>query len=132
MLFRSNVAAGFISVTAALPHIRSGRLKILVIAGKERLNAAPDVPTAAEVGMPDVEIASGWFGVLAPARTPRPIIEQLNAEVHKVMRSNDMIEAMKAVGVEIAIGTPEEFGRIIESEIQRWGKVVRALNLKPE
>ena len=72
------------------------------------------------------------LGLLAPARTPRPIVDLLNAETHKVMRAADMIEAMKAAGVEIALGTPEEFGRIIEAEMQRWGKVVRALNLKAE
>jgi tripartite-type tricarboxylate transporter receptor subunit TctC len=72
------------------------------------------------------------LGLLAPARTPRPIIELLNTEVHKAMRRPGAVEAMRSMGVEIALGTPEEFGRLIESEMQRWGKLVRTLGIKAE
>jgi len=70
--------------------------------------------------------------VLAPARTPRPLIDRLNSEIHKTMRAPGAVDAMRNVGVEIALSTPEEFGRIIESEMQRWGKLVRTLKLKVE
>ena len=68
----------------------------------------------------------------APARTPRPIIDFLNAEVHKTMRAPAAVEAMRSVSVDIELSTPEEFGRVIDSEMKRWGKLVRTLNLKPQ
>jgi tripartite-type tricarboxylate transporter receptor subunit TctC len=76
--------------------------------------------------------ADAVLGLLAPANTPRAIIDTLNAEVHKAMRRTDMVEAMRGMAVDIALSTPEEFSRLIESEMQRWGKLVRALNLKAE
>jgi tripartite-type tricarboxylate transporter receptor subunit TctC len=113
------------------PHIQSGRLRSLGIASAKRAASMPDMPTIAESGVPGYS-ADAVLGLLAPARTPRPVIDVLNAEVHKAMRLPEMMEAMKNVGVEIALSTPEEFGRIIESEMQRWGKVVRTLNLKAD
>ena len=89
------------------------------------------MPTIAESGLPGYS-ADAMLGLLAPARTPRAVIEFLNAEVHKAMRTPEMAEAMKNVGVDVVLSTPEEFGRMIEAEMQRWGKVVRALNLKLE
>lgn len=111
------------------PHIQSGRLRVLGIASARRSASAPEIPTIAEAGVPDFR-ADAVLGLLAPARTPRAIIETLNAEVHKTMRLPGAVDAMRGVGVEIALSTPEEFGRLIESEMQRWGKVIRALNLK--
>ena len=113
------------------PHIQSGRLRVLGIASAKRSAAAPEIPTIAEAGVPDYR-ADAVLGMLAPARTPRPIIDTLNAEVHKTMRLPAAVEAMRGMGVDIALSTPEEFGRVIESEIQRWGKLIRALNLKPQ
>jgi tripartite-type tricarboxylate transporter receptor subunit TctC len=111
------------------PHIQNGRLRALGIASAKRSPSAPEIPTIAESGVPGYR-ADAILGLLAPARTPRAIIETLNTEVHKTMRKPDAVEAMRSVGVDIALSTPEEFGRVIESEMQRWGKVVRALNLK--
>ena len=74
--------------------------------------------------------ADAVLGVLVPARTSRAIVDTLNAEVHKTMRQPAAVDAMRGMGVDIALSTPEEFGRLIESEMQRWGKVVRALNLR--
>jgi tripartite-type tricarboxylate transporter receptor subunit TctC len=113
------------------PHIQSGRLRSLGIASPKRAASMPEMPTIAESGVPGYS-ADAVLGLLAPARTPRPVIDLLNTEVHKAMRLPDMQEAMKNVGVEVALSTPEEFGRLIESEMQRWGKVVRTLGLKAE
>jgi tripartite-type tricarboxylate transporter receptor subunit TctC len=126
-----HVALVFGNALTVKPHIQSGRLRALGLASPKRSASSPEMPTIAEQGVPGYS-ADAVLGLLAPARTPRPIVDLLNAETHKVMRAADMIEAMKAAGVEIALGTPEEFGRIIEAEMQRWGKVVRALNLKAE
>ena len=111
------------------PHIQSGRLRALGIASAKRSASAPEMPTIAEGGVPDYR-ADAVLGLLAPARTPRAIVETLNAEVHKTMRQPAAVDAMRGMGVDIALSTPEEFGRLIESEMQRWGKVIRALNLK--
>jgi tripartite-type tricarboxylate transporter receptor subunit TctC len=111
------------------PHIQSGRLRALGIASARRSASAPEMPTIAEAGVPGFS-ADAVLGLLAPARTPRAIVDKLNAEVHKIMRLPGAVDAMNSMGVDIALSTPEEFGRLIESEMQRWGKVVRALNLK--
>jgi tripartite-type tricarboxylate transporter receptor subunit TctC len=89
------------------------------------------MPTIAEAGVPGYR-ADAVLGLLAPAQTPRPIIETLNAEVRKAMVLPATVEAMRGMGVDIELSTPEEFGRLIESELQRWGKVIRALNLKAQ
>ena len=111
------------------PHIQSGRLRALGIASAKRSASAPEMPTIAEGGVPDYR-ADAVLGLLAPARTPRAIVETLNAEVHKTMRLPAAVDAMRGMSVDIALSTPEEFGRLIESEMQRWDKVIRALNLK--
>jgi tripartite-type tricarboxylate transporter receptor subunit TctC len=124
-------AAVFGNALTVKPHIESGRLRALGIASAKRSASAPEMPTIAEAGVPGYR-ADAVLGLLAPARTPRSIVDRLNAEVHKTMRRPGAVEAMRNVGVEIALSTPEEFGRVIESEMQRWGKLVRALNLKVE
>ena len=111
------------------PHIQSGRLRALGTASAKRSPSAPELPTIAETGVPGYH-AEAVLGMLAPARTPRAIIDKLNAEVHKTMRTQAAVDAMTRLGVEIELSTPQEFGRVIESEMQRWGKVVRALGLK--
>ena len=126
-----HIALVFGNALTVKPHIESGRLRALGTASNKRSVSAPEMPTIAESGVPGYS-ADAILGLLAPARTPRPIVELLNGEVHKAMRLAEMAEAMKNVGVEVALSTPEEFGRLIESEMQRWGRVVRALNLKVE
>ena len=125
------VMAVFGNALTVKPHIHSGRLRALGIASTGRSASAPEIPTIAESGVPGFR-ADAVLGLLAPARTPRAIIETLNAEVHKAMRQPDTVEAMRGMAVDIELSTPEEFGRLIESEMQRWGKLVRALNLKVE
>ena len=113
------------------PHIESGRLRALGLASPKRSPSAPELPTIAEAGVPGYS-ADAVLGLLATARTPRAIIDRLNAEVHKVMRMPGAVDAMRSVGVDIALSTPEEFGRLIESEMQRWGKLIRTLKIKVE
>jgi len=113
------------------PHIESGRLRALGLASPQRSPSAPELPTIAEAGVPGYS-ADAVLGLLATARTPRAIIDRLNAEVHKVMRMPGAVDAMRSVGVDIALSTPEEFGRLIESEMQRWGKLIRTLKIKVE
>jgi len=125
------VALVFGNALTVKPHIESGRLRALGIASAQRSKSAPDLPTISEAGVPGFR-SDAVLGMLAPARTPRAIIDTLNAEAHKVMRQPDSVDAMRRMAVDIALSTPEEFGQLIESEMQRWSKVVRALNLKPQ
>jgi len=124
------VALVFGNALTVKPHIESGRLRALGIASAERSKSFPDLPTIAEAGVPGYR-SDAVLGLLAPARTLRAIIDTLNAESHKVMRQPESVEAMRRMAVDIVLTSPEEFGRLIESEMQRWGKVIRALNLKP-
>jgi len=125
------VALVFGNALTVKPHIESGRLRALGIASAQRSRSAPDLPTISEAGVPGFR-SDAVLGMLAPARTPRAIIDTLNGESHKVMRLPASVEAMHRMAVDIALSTPEEFGKLIESEMQRWGKVIRALNLKAE
>ena len=121
----------FANSAPALPHIRAGRLRALGISSTKRSAVAPEIPTIAESGVPAYE-AAAIFGLLAPANTPRPIIELLNAEVHKAMRVPEVVESMKTLGADVVLTTPEGFGSVVASEIKRWGELVRALNLHVE
>ena len=123
------VAVVFGNALTVKPHIESGRLRALGIASAKRSASAPQLPTLAEAGVPGYR-SEAVLGFLAPAKTPRAIIDTLNAEAHKAMRQPDTVEAMRRMAVDIELSTPEEFGRLIESEMQRWSKVIRALDLK--
>ncbi|MBT2321832.1 tripartite tricarboxylate transporter substrate binding protein [Variovorax paradoxus] len=129
----ADLAAGHISLmldtTTCLPFVASGRMRALAVASKKRNPALPDVPTFDEVGLPGV-YASSWYGLMAPAGTPRPIIDKLNAEANQVLQSADMKRRMAEFGAEIGGGTPEEFGQFIASEIKRYESIVRLSGAK--
>ncbi|HET7598543.1 MAG TPA: tripartite tricarboxylate transporter substrate binding protein [Burkholderiales bacterium] len=125
------VALVFGNALTVKPHIESGRLRALGIASARRSPSAPDLPTIGEAGVPGFR-SEAVLGLLAPAGTPRAIIDTLNAEAHKVMREPSVEEAMRRMAVDVDLSTPEEFGRLIESEMNRWAKVIRALKLKPQ
>ena len=121
----------FANSAPALPQLRSGRLRALGISSLKRSAVAPEIPTITESGVPGFE-AITIFGLVAPANTPRPVIELLNAEVHKAMRTREVGDSTKALGEDVVLTTPEGFGKVIELEVKRWGDLVRALNLKIE
>ena len=127
-----NVAMGFVSLTAALPHVRTGKLRILMVTGKQRSSAAPDVPTATEVGLPEIDIAHGWFGILAPARTPKAVISRLNSEVVKAVQTPDVQTRFSAQGLAPASSTPDEFLALIKSDLVRWPKIIKEAGLRVE
>jgi len=120
-----------IGVPAAAPHVKAGRLRALAAIAPQRLPALPEVPTVAEAGLPGFEVTT-WYGVLAPAGTPRPIIARLNAELVKVMHSPEMKERLAAIGTDPVTTTPEEFAAYIQAEIVKWGDVIRKANLRAD
>jgi tripartite-type tricarboxylate transporter receptor subunit TctC len=120
-----------IGVPAAAPHVRSGRLRALAVIAPQRLPALPEVPTVAEAGLSGFEVTT-WYGVLAPAGTPRPIVARLNAELVKVMHSPEMRERLAGIGTNPVTSTPEEFAAYIHAEIGKWGDVIRKAGLKAD
>jgi tripartite-type tricarboxylate transporter receptor subunit TctC len=120
-----------IGIPAAAPHIKSGKLRALALIAPQRSRTLPEVPTIAEAGLPDFEVTT-WYGVLAPAGTPRPIVARLNAELVRIMHAADLKERLDAMGTEPRTSTPEEFAAYIRQEIAKWGDVIRKAGLKAE
>ena len=113
------------------PHVRSGRLKVLAVLSPNRTAIFPDVPTIAESGYPGFE-ASVWYGLVAPAATPRAVVTRLHAEVQKALATAEVRERMTAVGGEVLPGSIESFASLIRSERQRYDKLVRENQIKPD
>ncbi|HEU0290736.1 MAG TPA: tripartite tricarboxylate transporter substrate binding protein [Burkholderiales bacterium] len=114
-----------------LPHIQSGRVKALAVTGSQRSRLLPELPTIAEAGLPGYG-ASGWYGLLAPAATPRPVIGRLHAEAVKALRLPDVVERLSGQGAEPVGNTPEDFSAFIRSEIDKWANLVKAANMRVE
>jgi tripartite-type tricarboxylate transporter receptor subunit TctC len=126
-----NVHLVFIGIPAAAPHIKAGKLRALALVASQRSGALPDVPTVAEAGLRDFEVTT-WYGVLAPAGTPRSIVVRLNAELVKIMHSSELKERLAATGTEPLTSTPEEFAAYIKREIAKWGDVIRKSGAKAD
>lgn len=113
------------------PHVKSGKLKVLAVLSTNRSTIFPDVPTIAESGFPGFE-ASVWYGLVAPAATPKAIVSRLHAEVQKALQTKEVRERMTQVGGEVLPGSAEMFAALIRSERQRYEKLVREANIKPD
>ncbi len=116
---------------AVLPHVEAGTLRALGISSPKRVPAMKDIPTIAEQGYPGFE-ADQWYGILAPAGTPKPIVDRLNAEIRKAMTDPDIVTALARDGADVWVTTPEEFRDFIAKEIPRWAEVVNAAKIKIE
>lgn len=115
------------SITAPLPHVRSGKMRVLGVMDTKRLPQVPDAPTFKEAGY-DL-VAPAWYTLVAPAGTPHEAIEKLNHAVNRVITREDFIARARAMGMEPRGGTPEELGRYIKSEFDRWVPLLKSLNL---
>jgi tripartite-type tricarboxylate transporter receptor subunit TctC len=116
---------------SALPHVKSGRMRALGVTTVKRSPAAPDVPTLIEGGVAGYDYST-WYGLLAPAGTPKPIIEMLNASNRKVLARDDIKQKLESQGVDPIVNTPAEFSTYMKSETEKWGKVVKATGAKAE
>ena len=121
----------FDSVPSMAPMIQAGRVKALGTTGKMRSAILPDVPTLSEAGVPGYE-ATIWIGVMAPAGTPQPIVTLLNTEINKILARADVVEAWTKQGATAMSMTPEQFGDYVQSEIDKWARVINANGIKPE
>jgi tripartite-type tricarboxylate transporter receptor subunit TctC len=129
-LLGGQVQLMFATMPAAMPHVRSNRLRAIAVTSIKRSQAMPDLPTIGET-LKGYD-ASTWYGVLAPARTPRPVITRLHAEIVKILGVADTRDRLLAQGFEPVGSTPGEFAAYIKSEIVKWGKVIKAAGIKPE
>jgi tripartite-type tricarboxylate transporter receptor subunit TctC len=130
-LVSGEVKAGFALVPGVLPHVKAGRLKAYIVTGRQRFRGAPEIPTAAEQGLPGFELEF-WIGMLAPARTPRELVAKLNHDVGEILRSPAMQATLLAQGAEAAPGTPEAFAAFIESESAKMKKLVALTGMRAD
>ncbi len=121
----------FATLPAALPHVKSGRVRALAIAAAKRSPALPELATISESALPGFDV-SAWNGVLSPRATPRAIVDRLNRELHRIVAIAEVRERAAAQGAELAAGTPEQFTAYIQSQIAKWTKVVRFAGVRPD
>jgi len=132
----TDLIAGRTQATSAgtpplMPHVKSGKLRVIAVGTSKRLHSLPDVPTVAEQGYPGFE-TSQWYGLNAPAGTPEPIVRRLAAEAAKAAKSAFVLERFKSDDAEAVGSTPQEYAAFIKKEQERWSKVVRAANVKAD
>jgi tripartite-type tricarboxylate transporter receptor subunit TctC len=111
--------------------VKAGKLRPLAVASSKRIASLPDVPTVAEAGLPGFEVVS-WQAIFAPAGTPKPIVQRLNADIAKVLKMPDVKVKLDELGVDPAAGPPEQLAAFQKSEIAKWAKVVKAAGVKVE
>jgi tripartite-type tricarboxylate transporter receptor subunit TctC len=124
------VAINFPSILTALAHVRSGRVRALAVTGASRTRAAPELPTMQEAGVKGYESAT-WYGVVAPAGTPQDIVTRLSTEVAAIVKQPDTNERLSREGADPVGSSPQEFGRFMQFEIEKWRKVIRAAGIMP-
>ncbi len=132
----TDLIGGQVSMTmtgapAVMPHVNAGKLRALGVSSAKRLDAFPQIPTIAEAGVPGFE-ATQWYGVVAPAGTPKDVVAKLAAEIARIVQSPEMKERLNTEGAIPATDTPEAFAAFIREEHKRWGAVVRATGMRPD
>jgi tripartite-type tricarboxylate transporter receptor subunit TctC len=120
----------FDNIVALIPHVRAGKVRALAVSSARRHPQLPDVPTIQEAGVKDFETVA-WFGILAPAGTPRNVIARLNAETLKALKLPDVQKRLVDSGSDIIGNTPEQADEFLRAEVEKWGKVVRAAKVTP-
>jgi tripartite-type tricarboxylate transporter receptor subunit TctC len=130
-LLGGNVLFMFDNPSSILPHVTAGKLVAVAYSGSKRSPALPNVPTVAEAGVPGFETVN-WFGLFAPAKTPTDILDKMNLEVGKALNASDIKEQFAKDGVEVAPGSRAALGAFVRNEIEKWGKIVKERNIKPD
>ena len=117
----------FVELAATMQHIQAGRVRVLAVGAKQRSAALPNVPTVAET-LPGYAVTV-WFGLVAPPNTPPAVTAKLSAAVSEVMRSPDLVATLHGLNIVPVGGSPQEFQRFAQDEVERWGKVIRAAKI---
>lgn len=121
----------FDGMATSLPHVRGGRLRAVAVATARRASAMPDLPTVAESGLPGFDVGS-WFGLLAPAGTPAPVVERINAEVRTALGREAVRKLIADAGLEAVPCSPQEFATMMRAETQRWTELIRETGIRAE
>ena len=130
-LLGGNIPLVYTAVAGANQHIKSGRLTPLAVSSFQRSSSLPDVPTFIESGIKDFELSS-WVGLLAPAKTPRPVIMRLNQALNEILASTEGKERLNAMGITATVGSPEKFSEQIKFDLTRFAAIVKNANIKAE
>ena len=130
-LIAGQISLAFDQITTAKPHVIAGKLRALAISTAQRSALMPDMPTIAESGVPKYESIS-WNGFVVPSATSRTVIDRLQTDINKLIKSPDMTERLASIGGESVGGTPEQFAALIKSESVRWGRLIDQLGIKPQ
>jgi tripartite-type tricarboxylate transporter receptor subunit TctC len=130
-LIAGQVQVMFDNTPNVLPHVKAGKLKAIAVSSKKRSSLAPEVPTVDESGVPGYDVTV-WFGILAPAGTPKEIVARLNAEMVRIMRTPEVTDRFNKAGVDVVASSPEYFSDFLKSEVVRWAKVVQDANIKAD
>jgi len=130
-LIAGEVQVSFSTILSVQPHVKSGKLRALGVSTAKRVQVLPDVPTISESGLPGFA-TSQWFGILGPARLPRPIVDRLYDSLARATSTPEMKERFAAQGVEVVNGKPEEFAAVIKRELVQWAEVIKAAGIKPQ
>jgi tripartite-type tricarboxylate transporter receptor subunit TctC len=125
------VQALFSIALSAIPQVKAGKVRALAITSARRSALAPELPTLAESGFPGFEVV-GWFGWLAPAKTPKAIVDRLSAEIVRILKQPDMKERLLTLGADPVASTPQEFTAFIAAEHAKWARVIREANIRVE
>ena len=130
-LVSGQISMGLNGAPAVMPHVNSGKLRALAVSSFRRLPSLPQIPTLDEAGVKGFD-ANGWYGIVAPAGTPRGIVQKLNAEIRRIMDTPELRARLDAEGAIPAAGSPEEFAAFIASEIARWGAVLKRAGIQAQ
>jgi tripartite-type tricarboxylate transporter receptor subunit TctC len=128
-LMGGRVQMMFANMPGTIQHVMAGKIKVIAVTGEKRSAVLPDVPTIAEAGIPGYS-ATGWFGVMAPAGTPKEAIAKLNAAFNSALSAPELAEILRNEGAETVGGTPEQFRAFMNAEIARWAEVVKSAGAK--
>ena len=130
-LIGGQIQIGFDNLPSTIGHIRSGKLRAIAVTTAQRWPGAPEIPTVAESGVSGYEV-SGWFGLLAPAGTPKAVLDTLQRAVAEAVKQPDMAKQLLELGAEPVANTPEQFARQIAADVDRWRRVVETTGVKVE
>jgi len=126
------IELGVASVAALAPHVKSGKMRALAVTGQKRAPSLPDVPSLSELGLPGFN-ALAWWGIFAPAGTPKPVIDKFHAELVKALGQADLRKTLtETLGMDLVVSSPADQQKFLLGEMARWGKVVRENGIKPD
>jgi tripartite-type tricarboxylate transporter receptor subunit TctC len=124
-------AVTLITTVQGLPQVKAGKVKVLGVTSTKRASVLPDVPTIAEAGVPGFESVV-WFGVLAPAKTPKPVVDKLNGEITRILSTKEMRDRIAVQGGEAIAGTGDQLGKLMRDDLKKWAAVAKQAGIKPE